>query len=113
MIQPGVYNIKLQRRADYSILLEFKDANNASIDLTGCTVAAQIWNQARSTKYADFTPEYVSRPNGRVRLKLSHTATATFPNEMVYDVLVVTSSGERSYYLEGTVTALEGYTAVP
>jgi hypothetical protein len=32
---------------------------------------------------------------------------------MVYDVLVVTSSGERSYYLEGTVTALEGYTAVP
>jgi hypothetical protein len=113
MIQPGVYNIKLQRRADYSVLLEFKDANKVAIDLTGWTVAAQVWDQGRATKYADFTPEYVSRPNGRVRLKLSHTATADFPNETVYDVLLVNPAGEREYYLEGTILASEGYTVMP
>lgn len=110
MIQPGVYNIKLQRRADYSVLLEFKDANKAAIDLTGWTVAAQVWDQARSTKYADFTTDYVSRPQGRVRLNLSHTVTTTFPNETVYDVLLVNPNGLREYYLEGTITAAEGYT---
>jgi hypothetical protein len=112
MIQPGVYNIKLQRRADYGVLLEFKDANKVPIDLTGWTVAAQVWDQARTTKYADFTPEYVSRLNGQVRLKLSHTATASFPKETVYDVLLINAAGEREYYLEGTILASEGYTAV-
>jgi hypothetical protein len=51
-ISPGQYNISLQRRADYSITLQFADIN-----LTGWTVAAQVWNQGRSTKYADFTVE--------------------------------------------------------
>ena len=113
MIQPGVYNIKLQRRADYSVLLEFKDANKLPVNLTDCTVAASVWDQARSTKYADFVTEYVSRSTGTVRLKLSHTATATFPSETVYDVLIVNSTGEREYYLEGTILAAEGYTSVP
>lgn len=112
MIQPGVFNIKLQRRADYGVLLEFKDASKQAIDLTGWTVAAQVWDQARSRKYADFITEYVSRPQGRVRLKLSHTATADFPNETVYDVLLVNPAGEREYYLEGTIQAAEGYTEV-
>lgn len=112
MIQPGVFNIKLQRRADYSVLLEFKDAAKQAIDLTGWTVAAQVWDQARSRKYADFITEYVSRPQGRIRLKLSHTATVDFPNETVYDVLLVNPAGEREYYLEGTIQAAEGYTEV-
>lgn len=113
MIQPGVYNIKLQRRADYSILLEFKDANKVAINLTSWTVAAQVWDQGRTKKHADFTTEYVSRPQGRVRLKLSYTDTSSFPNESVYDVLLINASGEREYYLEGTILASEGYTVVP
>jgi hypothetical protein len=112
MIQPGVYNIKLQRRADYSVLLEFKDSNKNALNLTGWTVAASIWDQARSTKYADFITEYDSRPNGRVRLKLSYTNTTILPSETVYDVLLVNPSGEREYYLEGTITTSEGYTSV-
>ena len=39
-ISPGTYNISLQRRADYSITLQFKDSNDAAINLTGWTVAA-------------------------------------------------------------------------
>jgi hypothetical protein len=113
MIQPGVYNIKLQRRADYSIELQFKDANGVPIDLTGWTVAAQAYDSARTTKYADFTVTYIERINGRVRLKLPYTVTATFPRELVYDVLLINPANEREYYLEGSISTSEGYTEVP
>jgi hypothetical protein len=113
MIQPGVYNIKLQRRADYSVLLDFKDSNKVAINLTGWTVAASVWDQGRSTKYADFTVDYVDRSQGRVRLRLGYASTTTFPNETVYDVLLINTNGEREYYLEGTILATEGYTTVP
>lgn len=112
MIQPGVYNITLQRRADYSVLLDFKDSNKAAINLTGWTVAAQVWDQSRATKYADFAVEYVNRSQGRVRLSLPFNTTSAFPNETVYDVLLVSPSNIREYYLEGTITASEGYTAL-
>lgn len=113
MIQPGVYNIKLQRRADYSVILEFKDSNKDPIDLTGSTVAAQIWDLSRSTKYADFIIDYISRPLGKVKLKLGYAITTTLPSESAYDVLIVNGLGDREYYLEGAVTTAEGYTSVP
>lgn len=113
MIQPGVYNIKLQRRADFSLLLEFKDVNKSPIDLTGWDVVAQIWDLARSTKYADFDVEYVSRPNGSVRLLLDYADTEELPNEATYDVLLVNPAGKREYYLEGSVMVAEGFTDVP
>ena len=61
-VQPGTYNITLQRRADYSVLLQFKDGSDAVIDLTGYTVYAQV-DKSRD-KYADF--DCLHRPhNGR------------------------------------------------
>jgi hypothetical protein len=36
-ISPGTYNINLQRRADYSVTLQFKDSADAAINLTGWT----------------------------------------------------------------------------
>ena len=112
MNQPGVFNITLQRRADYSVVLQFKDANNTPINLTNWVAAAQIWDSSRSTKYADFIIEYVDRITGRIRLKLGHAATTLLPYSSIYDVLLVDPAGERRYYLEGTITAMEGYTAV-
>ena len=66
-VQPGTYNIKLQRRADYSVLLQFKDSNDAVIDLTGYTAYAQAWNKNRTKKYADFSIAYTNRINGQNR----------------------------------------------
>jgi hypothetical protein len=112
MIQPGVYNIKLQRRADYSVELQFRDSDKVPLDLTGWQVAAQAWDPARTTKHADFTIEYIDRYNGRVRLKLSYVQTASFPRELVYDVLLINPQGEREYYIEGSIATSEGYTEV-
>jgi hypothetical protein len=110
MIEPGVYNIKLQRRADYSVMLRFRDSNDSPINLTGWTVAAQAWNQARSTKYADFNVAYLDRANGTVSIALSSNQTTTLPNEAHYDVLLTNESGFKEYYLEGTIYVSEGYT---
>lgn len=110
-VQPGQHNITVQRRADYDLSLQFKDSNNANIDLTGWTAYAQVWNQDRTTKYADFAVTYVDRAAGQIKIALTDALTATFPNEAFYDVLLEDTSGIRNYYLEGIVYVSEGYTA--
>lgn len=110
-VQPGTYNITLQRRADYSVLLQFKDSNDAVIDLTGYTAYAQAWDKARSTKYADFGIAYTDRSNGQVTISLTDTQTADFIDELYYDVLLEDGSGTREYYLEGVIFVSQGYTA--
>jgi hypothetical protein len=110
-VAPGTYNISLQRRADYYIALQFKDSANTAINLTGWTVAAQAWNQARTTKYADFAVTYTSRSTGLVSIALTAVQTATLPDEAFYDVLLTNTAGLKEYYLEGIIYVSEGYTA--
>ena len=93
-IQPGTYNFTLQRRSDHNIPLLFKDGNNTAIDLTGFTVEAQVWEETRTTKYADFSVTYTDRSAGSVSIALTDTQTATFtPNILNYDVLLTDPSG--------------------
>lgn len=110
-VQPGQYNLSVQRRADFELALQFKDGTGTAINLTGWTVYAQVWNESRTTKYADFAVVYTSRPNGQILISLTDTQTASFPNEAYYDVLLENTSGLREYYLEGVVFVSEGYTA--
>tara|TARA_A100001515_G_scaffold123056_1_gene106742 strand:+ start:345 stop:686 length:342 start_codon:yes stop_codon:yes gene_type:complete len=111
-IQPGTYNMTIQRRSDHSIQLVFKDSSNAAIDLTGFTVEAQVWEETRTTKYADFSVTYTNRSTGTIDIALTDTQTATFsPNILKYDVLLTNPSGLKEYYLEGSIFMSEGYTA--
>ena len=111
-ITPGTYNMTVQRRSDHSIQLVFKDSSNAAINLTGFTVAAQVWEETRTTKYADFTVTYTNRIAGTVDIALTDVQTATFtPEVLKYDVALTNGSGLKEYYLEGTIFVSEGYTA--
>ena len=111
-IQPGTYNFTLQRRSDHSIPLLFKDGNNSAINLTVYTVEAQVWEETRTTKYADFAVTYTDRAAGSVSIALTDTQTATFtPDVLKYDVLLTNPSGLKEYYLEGIIYVSEGYTA--
>jgi hypothetical protein len=109
-VQPGTYDFTLQRRADFSLDLQFKDGSDAAIDLTGYTVYAQAWNEDRTTKSADFSITYVNRSEGKITLSVTDTQTASFPNELRYDVLLEDSGGIREYYLEGIIFVSQGYT---
>ena len=108
----GIYNMTVQRRSDHSIQLVFKDSSNTAINLTGFTVAAQVWEETRTTKYADFAVTYTNRTAGTVDIALTDVQTATFtPEVLKYDVALTNGSGLKEYYLEGTIFVSEGYTA--
>ena len=111
-ISPGIYNMTVQRRSDHSIQLVFKDSTNTAINLTGFTVAAQVWEETRTTKYADFAVTYTNRTAGTVDIALTDVQTATFtPEVLKYDVALTNGSGLKEYYLEGTIFVSEVYTA--
>tara|TARA_Y100000356_G_scaffold121855_1_gene115526 strand:+ start:520 stop:861 length:342 start_codon:yes stop_codon:yes gene_type:complete len=111
-VEPGTYNMTVQRRSDHSIQLIFKDSTSSAINLSGYTVAAQVWDESRSNKYADFGVTYTNRSTGTVDIALTDTQTATFtPNVLKYDVLLTNPSGLKEYYLEGNIFVSEGYTA--
>ena len=111
-IIPGKKNFTVDRRADFPIRLTFKDSTGSAISLNGYTVEAQVWEETRTTKYADFTTTYTDRSAGSVSIALTDTQTATFtPDVLKYDVLLTAPSGSKEYYLEGTIYVSEGYTA--
>ena len=111
-VSPGTYNFTVQRRSDHDIELVFKDSTSSAINLTGYTVAAQVWDESRSNKYADFAVAYTNRATGTVNISLTDTQTATFsPNILEYDVLLTNPSGLKEYYLQGKIYVAEGYTA--
>ena len=109
----GTYDFTVQRRSDHTELFRITDSNDAAVNLTGFTVAAQVWNKERTGKYADFTVAYTNRTNGEFSISLSHVQTLQFtPNELSYDVLLLNGSGKREYYVEGTIFVREGYTTI-
>ena len=110
-VSPATYNISLQRRSDHAIQLQFKDSTGTGINLTGWSIAAQVWNQNRTIKYADFTITYTDRITGQVKISLTDEQTTTFPDQAYYDVLLTNTSGIKEYYIEGTIYVSEGYTA--
>lgn len=109
-IHPGRYDDTIQRRAVYDLTLQFKDSNGRSIDLTGWSAAAQIWDKLRTTKYVDFTVTYVDRVDGTVKISLTDTQTTALPDMCYYDLLLTDSTGKKEYYLEGVFYVSEGYT---
>ena len=111
-VTPGTYNMTIQRRSDHAIQLVFKDSNNSAINLTGFTVEAQVWEETRTTKYADWTITYTNRSTGTIDMSLTDTQTATFsPSLLKYDVLLTNPSGLKEYYLAGDIFMSEGYPA--
>ena len=111
-IQPGTNNMTVQRRADFSLQLVFKDSTGTVINLTGYTVYAQCWDEGRNIKYGDFAITYTNRANGIIDISLTDVQTATFEtNTLYYDVLLEDPNGLREYYLEGVITMSEGYSS--
>ena len=93
-IIPGKKNFTVDRRADFPIKLTFKDSTGSAINLTGYTVAAQVYDESRTTKYADWVITYTDRAIGIIDMNLTDTSTATFtPNLLFYDVLLTEPSG--------------------
>ena len=109
----GEYDFTVQRRADHTESIRITDSSDSAVNLTGFTIAAQVWNKDRTGKYADFTIAYTNRTNGEFTMSLTHIQTLQFtPDELVYDVLILNSAGQREYYIQGNIFVSEGYTTI-
>tara|TARA_R100000278_G_scaffold123067_1_gene111130 strand:- start:2270 stop:2611 length:342 start_codon:yes stop_codon:yes gene_type:complete len=110
-VSPGTYDFTLQRGSDHKFNVVFKDSGGSAINLTGWTAAAQVWDEARTTKAADFAVTYVNRANGSIDLAITDVLSAAMTDsEYKYDVLLTDGNGLKEYYLEGTVFMNQGYT---
>ena len=99
------------RRSDFPIILTFKDNTSSAINLSGYTVAATVWDEARTNKYADWNVTVTNAAAGTVSLKLTNTQTATFDKDFLkYDVKLTEPNGDDNTYIRGTLYILEGYT---
>tara|TARA_R100000781_G_scaffold101438_2_gene64933 strand:+ start:7981 stop:8328 length:348 start_codon:yes stop_codon:yes gene_type:complete len=109
----GDYDFTVQRRSDHTESIRITDSNDAAIDLSSFTIAAQVWDKDRTGKYADFTIVKTNASNGEFTMSLTHVQTLQFtPNELAYDVLLLNSNNEREYYIQGTIFVSEGYTTI-
>ena len=109
----GEYNFTVQRRADHDENITLTDGSDNPINLTGQSIASQVWDESRSTKYADFSVSIPTPTNGSFVLSLTRAQTETFtPNILNYDVKIQNPSGKQEYYVEGTIFVSQGYTTM-
>ena len=111
-VAPGTYDMTIQRRSDHNVSVTLKDSGGSAVNLSGYTLASQIWDSGRSAKAADATVSVTNASGGAFDWKLTDTQTATFSaDEYKYDLLLTNPSGLKEYWLEGTIYMDEGYTA--
>jgi hypothetical protein len=110
-IQPGKWNIPIQRRATWRYHVELRDEADNPIDLTGANVYSEIWDKNRENKLADFVIEYIDAELGQFYWTLPAASTISLPCECFYDLQVVDSLSNPYYVIEGLVFVSEGYTS--
>ena len=110
-IIPGEKNFNLVKKSDFPLRLTFKDSTSSAIDLTGYTVAAQVWDTGRKIKFAEFGVTYTNRSSGIVDIKLTDEQTDNFiVGTLKYDVKLTEPSGDEYYYIKGNLNVSQGYT---
>ena len=93
-IAPGTYNMTIQRRSDHSVDVTLKDSGGSAVNLTGYTLASQVWNPDRTTKAADATVSVTGASGGTFTWSVTDTQTALLTlDEYKYDVLLTNPSG--------------------
>jgi hypothetical protein len=111
-ISPGTYDMTIQRRSDHSISIVLKDSGGSAVNITGYTVASQVWDKQRTVKAADATVTVTNASGGALTWKVTDTQTTKFTaDEYRYDILLTDGSGNKEYWLEGAIYMSEGFTA--
>lgn len=109
---PATYDFTIQRRSTVPLGITFKSGGVVT-DITGYTFASQVWDKARTHKYADFSVTYTDRSQGKVDFELTPAQTETFtPDELVYDVKYKQPNNKEFYLLQGDLFIEEGHTTI-
>ena len=107
---PGVLNLEIYRRSDWDQPITLKDSSGSAIDLSSYTALAQIWTQDRTKKFLDITCTITNASTGSLTLSLTDAETTTLPDSAYWDLRLTTGTTSR-FWLQGTCSAKEGYSA--
>ena len=110
-IAPGTYDMTIQRGSDHSIDMSLKDSTSSAVNLTGYTLTSQVWDVERTLKAADATVTVTNASGGAFSWKVTDTQTVLLTSdEYKYDILLTNPSGDKEYWVEGTIYMSQGYT---
>lgn len=110
MIEPANYDIKIHQGATFELPLHFKDSSGNSVNMTGYTVAGQVWDRLGQNKLADFTNTWTVQASGQFTLSIPAATTATMSGFGQYDVLVTEPTNDKFYLLQGNAVVDNGLT---
>ena len=101
-----VSNLFIDQDADFSTTVTVNDSNDAALDLTVYTAAAQLRKSYKSTSSTSFTVAFESpRTLGQVTLTLTDVQTAALSEgRYVYDLVITNASGDKTRVVEGIAT---------
>lgn len=101
MVTPGKYDITIHQGATFKLSLQYKDSLGNPVDMSGYTVAAQLWNRLGTTKLSNFDFSWTTQASGSFDLELSSSVTSGITEQGQYDVLVTEPGGDKFYLLQG------------
>lgn len=103
-VLPKRYDIAIYEGDTFSVTLNFKDASNVAIDLTGFTGLCQFKNSANTATVATPTVTVNSGGvTGAVLIQLLDTTILT-EGTYLYDVQLTDPSGKKRTYIGGQIT---------
>jgi len=100
-----VRNIVIDQGTTFTLSITVSDFTDTPINLTGYTLRSQMRKSYNSNTYTAFTVTSDEPTEGEINLSLTATQTSALRyGRYVYDVEIVSSTGEVTRVLEGIVT---------
>lgn len=100
-MEPAHYDITIHQGATFELPLQYKDSTGTPVNMSGYTVAAQLWNRLGTSKISNFAFSWAVQASGAFKLRLANTVTSGITEQGQYDVLITEPSGDKYYILQG------------
>lgn len=81
--------------------VQYKDGNREAVNMSGYTVAGQLWNRLGTSKLADFSSDWLVQASGIFQLSIASSITSGITEQGQYDVMITEPSGSKYYLLQG------------
>jgi hypothetical protein len=101
-MEPARYDITIYQGATFFLGLQYKTGSGVPVNMSGYTVAAQLWNRTATGKLANFSTPWTSQISGAFKMSLSSNVTAGITEQGQYDVIITEPGGDKYYLLQGT-----------
>jgi hypothetical protein len=101
MVTPGKYDITIYQGATLELSLQYKDSTGTPVNMSGYTVAAQLWNRLGTVKISNLDVSWITQASGTFKLRLASSVTSGITEQGQYDVLVTEPGGDKYYLLQG------------